>query len=194
MLCRGLKVLIYVSCMGSAIAFSSVVPSNVLETMTCSKLRRSAPSDWKMISSGSLLVTYGDIWKELKPAAKINPQIRRRFRKARAQSFQPRAMALRTLNVVGTAAANLWSWFLKGPTDDEVKQSLKIPLCWLYLIILSLQIRANLKRWATTRGGAVLPPLEDHELNNQVKYMGLFPELVEQMLETHLDQHEEVRL
>ena len=129
MLCRGLKVLIYVSCMGSAIAFSSVVPSNVLETMTCSKLRRSAPSDWKMISSGSLLVTYGDIWKELKPAAKINPQIRRRFRKARAQSFQPRAMALRTLNVVGTAAANLWSWFLKGPTDDEVKQSLKIALC-----------------------------------------------------------------
>ncbi len=53
-----------------------------------------------------------------------------------------------------------------------------------------MQIRENLKRWATTRGGAVLPPLEDHELNNQVKYVGMFPELVDQMLETQLDLHE----
>ncbi len=52
---------------------------------------------------------------------------------------------------------------------------------------VSSQIRANLKRWATTRGGAVLPPLEDHELNNQMKYVGMFPELVDQMLETQLD-------
>ncbi len=57
-------------------------------------------------------------------------------------------------------------------------------------LILFIQIRANLKMWATTRGGAVLPPLDDNELNNQVKYVGVFPELVDQMLETQLDQED----
>ena len=73
-----------------------------------------------MIGSGSLLVTYGDVWKELKPAARINPQIRRRLRKSKS-TFQPRAFAFRTINAVGSAAANLWARLLKGPSDDEVR-------------------------------------------------------------------------
>jgi hypothetical protein len=32
--------------------------------------------------------------------------------------------------------------------------------------------------------------LEEHELNSQVKYVGMFPELVDQMLETQLDRND----
>ena len=72
-----------------------------------------------MIGAGSLLVTYGDVWKDvLKPAARINAHHRRRV--ARSRSFRPRAVAVRTFNAVGSAAANLWASLFRGPTDDEV--------------------------------------------------------------------------
>ncbi len=76
-----------------------------------------------MFGSGSLLVTYGDVWKELKTPSKINPEIRQRLRngKGRPQPFKPRAFAVQTLNMLGSAAAGVWTrLLLKEPTDDEV--------------------------------------------------------------------------
>ena len=71
------------------------------------------------IGAGSLFVTCGDVWKDvLKPAARINVQHRRR--RARSPTFRPRAVAVRTFNAVGSAAANLWASLFRGPTDDEV--------------------------------------------------------------------------
>jgi hypothetical protein len=47
-----------------------------------------------------------------------------------------------------------------------------------------------MKKWANSRGGAVLPPLEEEELRSQVKYVGVFPELVEHMITNMLDAEE----
>ncbi len=80
-----------------------------------------------MIGAGSLLVTYGDVWKDvLKPSARISVQNRRR--RARSSNFRPRAIAVRTFNAVGNAAVNLWASFFRGPTDDEVDFSV-LALC-----------------------------------------------------------------
>ena len=142
------------------------------------------------MGAGSLLVTYGDVWNDVADVLQHSPRISVQYqiRPAQSPTFCPRAILVRTFNAVGNAAVNLWASFFRGPTDEEVNSSLSsrhIVVCVWYR--LSSQILANLKRWATTRGGAVLPPLE---LNNQVKYVGVFPELVDQMLETQLDLHE----
>ena len=99
--------------------FSSLPSTLCGKADVLKSMRTRKAFDVRMIGSGSLLVTYGDVWKDvLKPAARINVQHRRR--RARSPTFRPRAVAVRTFNAVGSAAANLWASLFRGPTDDEV--------------------------------------------------------------------------
>jgi hypothetical protein len=74
--------------------------------------------------------------------------------------------------VAAGAAANIWESLTKGPSEDEAQE--------------------NLRKWAKAKGGAVLPPMEEGELDNEVRFVGLFPELVGQMMETTLDEESEL--
>ncbi len=96
------------------------------------------------------------------------------------------------------------------------------PVFWLlsgFILTRIPQAQENLRKWAKAKGGAVLPPMEEDELDNevivaptidphqisatnftrplmpsppgQVRFVGLFPELVGQMMETTLDEDSE---
>uniref|UniRef100_A0A7S0MGF3 Uncharacterized protein n=1 Tax=Cryptomonas curvata TaxID=233186 RepID=A0A7S0MGF3_9CRYP len=69
------------------------------------------------------------------------------------------------------AAANIWESLTKGTSEDEAQE--------------------NLRKWAKAKGGAVLPPMEEDELDNEVRFVGLFPELVGQMMDATLDEDSE---
>jgi hypothetical protein len=73
----------------------------------------------QMMGAGSLLVTYGDIWKDVSmPPANIEEHEQTQC--ANSPTILPRASVVRTFNGIGCAAANLWTSFFRGPTDGEV--------------------------------------------------------------------------
>ena len=61
---------------------------------------------------------------------------------------------------VGTA---LWSKLSPSPDDEEIQR--------------------NLKAFAKCHSGAVGTPMGDEELEKEVKYLGMFPDLVDALLE-----------
>ena len=84
--------------------------------------------------------------------------------------------------VAAGAAANIWESLTKGPSEDEVKpvecccSSFSCLHTVLDLVRRSRyhaysfdpQAQENLRKWAKAKGGAVLPPMEEDELDNEV--------------------------
>ena len=68
------------------------------------------------------------------------------------------------------AASNLWSSLTQGPSDDEVNFFFRGRNFRHFLSLPALQAQENLRKWAKAKGGAVLPPLEEEELDNQVPH------------------------
>mmetsp|Transcript_27191 Transcript_27191/g.55451 ORF Transcript_27191/g.55451 Transcript_27191/m.55451 type:complete len:245 (-) Transcript_27191:183-917(-) len=156
------------------ISFSA---SKQISSVTSPRLRAANMKNTKMALSGSHLVTFGDVWRDA---------LEGQFEDSEgAQDIYDDADSqLRIVDVVkpfttaasafGTAAAekatSVWNTLINEPTPEEVE--------------------ANLAAFAKAHGGAVMTPLSEDELESEVKFCTLIPELRDALVDAEVMQDE----
>ena len=73
-------------------------------------------------------------------------------------------------SVAASAAATIWGSLTKGPTEAEVEE--------------------NMRLFSLLHGGAVARPMVEEELSSEVRFVGLFPDLVSSMVDSDCELDE----
>lgn len=122
------------------------------------------------------LVTYGDLWRdalnensdgeegEFVVADETDTTEGDDFTYAMEELSLQASEAVKPIKEVATGVASaLWNKLSPSPNDEEVQR--------------------NLKAFAKCHSGAVMTPLGEEELASEVRYLGMFPDLVDALLE-----------
>lgn len=120
------------------------------------------------------LVTYGDMWRD---ALNENEDGKSTEASSDNDEFAPyttdelSTMASEAIKPIKQAAAvaatAIWDRLTHSPDDKEIQR--------------------NLKAFARSHSGAVMTPLEEDELASEVRYLGMFPDLIDALLEAQQD-------
>ena len=122
------------------------------------------------------LVTYGDMWRDALHENENGEQMKElpmtdatsaegddfTYATEELSTFASEVVAPIKAAATGVAFA-VWNRLSSSPDDDEIQR--------------------NLKAFAQSHRGAVMTPLGDEELASEVRYLGMFPDLVDALLE-----------
>mmetsp|Transcript_53377 Transcript_53377/g.44783 ORF Transcript_53377/g.44783 Transcript_53377/m.44783 type:complete len:234 (+) Transcript_53377:213-914(+) len=122
------------------------------------------------------LVTYGDMWRDALHENENGEQMKElpttdatsaegddfTYATEELSTFASEVVAPIKAAATGVASA-VWNRLSSSPDDDEIQR--------------------NLKAFAQSHRGAVMTPLGDEELASEVRYLGMFPDLVDALLE-----------
>jgi len=118
-----------------------------------------------MKQAGSHLVTYGDLWRDAVPEDDQQTTLQAEVTEAYDEQTEL-SVAETLVKPIRQAATAVWERLTYEPSEEEV--------------------RANLKAFAKAHGGAVMTPLSEEELEKEVKYCGMFPDLVDALVENEV--------
>ena len=119
-----------------------------------------------MKQAGSHLVTYGDLWRDAVPEDDVQTNLQAEVTEAYDEQEAELSVAETIVKPIRQAATAVWERLMYEPSEEEV--------------------RANLKAFAKAHGGAVMTPLSEEELEKEVKYCGMFPDLVDALVENEV--------
>ncbi|EKX39776.1 hypothetical protein GUITHDRAFT_154286 [Guillardia theta CCMP2712] len=119
-----------------------------------------------MKQAGSHLVTYGDLWRDAVPEDDVQTNLQAEVTEAYDEQEAELSVAETLVKPIRQAATAVWERLTYEPSEEEV--------------------RANLKAFAKAHGGAVMTPLSEEELEKEVKYCGMFPDLVDALVENEV--------
>eukprot|EP00287_Rhodomonas_sp_CCMP768_P001956 CAMPEP_0196729724 /NCGR_PEP_ID=MMETSP1091-20130531/10020_1 /TAXON_ID=302021 /ORGANISM="Rhodomonas sp., Strain CCMP768" /LENGTH=207 /DNA_ID=CAMNT_0042072641 /DNA_START=109 /DNA_END=732 /DNA_ORIENTATION=- len=125
----------------------------------------------KMALSGAHLVTYGDVWRDA-----IEGQSSEGLASGLAEAGMEEAdMEIEDFVAPLTTAASsfasrIWQSLIDEPTPEEVQ--------------------ANMAAFARAHSGAVATPLSEDELESEVKYCAMIPELRDALVDAEVMQQE----
>mmetsp|Transcript_19679 Transcript_19679/g.40092 ORF Transcript_19679/g.40092 Transcript_19679/m.40092 type:complete len:205 (+) Transcript_19679:102-716(+) len=137
--------------------------STRLDITSCSqRCRRPAVAGMNMRSS-THLVTYGDVFRESYEEESRCDAIWEASESEEEGAVNPLALAA---SACCSVATGVWDHLTAEPNPEEVQ--------------------ANMAAFAKAHGGAIMTPLSEMELEKQVRYYGMFPDLVDTMIETEL--------
>jgi hypothetical protein len=133
-----------------------------------------APLVLRMGRSGANLVTFGDVWRD---ACDDKDPIQAKelglSEEWESESTEESEEAeLRPLEAVSNVLTGLIERITKDPEEDEV--------------------RKNMEAFAKMHGGAVAPPMSEEEKGRQVSYAGMFPDIVDALIEEDLEAEEQL--
>ena len=119
-----------------------------------------------MKQGGSHLVTYGDLWRDAVPEDDVQTNLQAEVTEAYDEQEAELSVAETIVKPIRQAATAVWERLMYEPSEEEV--------------------RANQKAFAKAHGGAVMTPLSEEELEKEVKYCGMFPDLVDALVENEV--------
>mmetsp|Transcript_10332 Transcript_10332/g.24431 ORF Transcript_10332/g.24431 Transcript_10332/m.24431 type:complete len:199 (-) Transcript_10332:117-713(-) len=121
----------------------------------------SSLSSMKMTRATNL-VTFGDVWRETCEEEDLCDMV---WEEQHQENTNP-IVACGTF--VSTVATNVWDHLTADPSPEEVQ--------------------ASLAAFAKAHGGAVMTPMSDSELEKELRFCGMFPDLVDSIMELELSQ------
>ena len=120
------------------------------------------------------IVTYGDLWRDavIEEGGGEKGTDDDNYQTSVGTELSMMATeAMKPIKAAATGVASaVWSKLSPSPDDEEIQR--------------------NLKAFASQHSGAVMTPLGDDELANEVRYLGMFPDLVDALLEAEEDKVE----
>ena len=120
------------------------------------------------------IVTYGDLWRDavIEEGGGEKGTDDDNYQTSVGTELSMMATeAMKPIKAAATGVASaVWSKLSPSPDDEEIQR--------------------NLKAFAIQHSGAVMTPLGDDELANEVRYLGMFPDLVDALLEAEEDKVE----
>jgi hypothetical protein len=140
--------------------------------------RGGAARGLEMAYDRSRLVTQGDIWRELlneDGTADLSVIDESELSSENDLAYATEELSILASEVVapikkvaGAVGSALWSKLSPSPDEDEIQRNLRV--------------------FAKSHSGAVGTPMGEEELEKEVRYLGMFPDLVDAMLEAQEEQ------
>jgi len=140
--------------------------------------RGGAARGLEMAYDRSRLVTQGDIWRELlneDGTADLSVIDESELSTENDLAYATEELSILASEVVapikkvaGAVGSALWSKLSPSPDEDEIQRNLRV--------------------FAKSHSGAVGTPMGEEELEKEVRYLGMFPDLVDAMLEAQEEQ------